>query len=166
MKTAIFHIPMPSGRMARAMAMALGGLCLAAVRMGPCADAWGTENAAPSPAEQRIITQRIAALPARERPGVMGQDMAWRMTTFLCQDAARSVLVRMGALPHRFFLQDDRPGSQVVVSPALLEGRGQYMPATGPMRWVAFTWSCHLDPATGHVVRFDVNPVAQQGREP
>ncbi len=155
---------MTSRRMGRAVAM--GGLCLGVVCMGRVSGAWATENAPPSPAEQRIITQRVTALPVRERPGVMGQDMAWQMTTFLCQDAARSVLVHRGAQPHRFFLQDDRPDSQVVVSPALIEGRGQYMPATGPMRWVAFTWSCHLDPATGHVVRFDVNPATRQGREP
>lgn len=158
------HAAITSGRMGRALAM--GGLCLAMLCIGPVPGAWATENAHPSPAEQRIMTQRITALPARERPGVMGQDMAWRMTTFLCQDAARLVLVRRDALPHRFFLQDDRPGSQVVVSPALIEGRGQYMPATGPMRWVAFAWACHLDPATGHVVHFDVNPAARQGDGP
>ncbi|GCE88401.1 hypothetical protein MSKU15_0002 [Komagataeibacter diospyri] len=164
MGPAIFHVSTPSGRVGRAMAT--GGLCLAAVCVGPFADARATENVSPSPVEQQIITQRITALPARERPGIMGQDMAWQMTTFLCQDVARSVLVRRGALPHRFFLQDDRPGSQVVLSPALIEGRGQYMPATGPMRWVAFTWACHLDPATGHVVHFDVNPAARQRRGP
>ena len=165
MDRAVFRLPVPSGRICRAMVTG-AGLWLAAACMGPFSGAWATEDARPSPAELRIITQRITALPARERPGVMGQDMAWRMTTFLCQDAARGVLVRRGALPHRFFLQDDRPNSQVVVSPALIEGRGQYLPARNSLRWVAFAWSCHLDPATGHVVHFDVNPVARQDKGP
>jgi len=138
-------------------------LCVGTVFSGISADARAAGNAHPSPAEQQIIMRRLNALSARERPGVMGQDMAWQMTTFLCQDAARAMLVRRGALPHRFFLQDDRPDSQVVVSPALIEGRGQYQLATAPMRWIPFTWACHLDPATGHVVHFDVNPVGRQG---
>ncbi|MBV1824449.1 hypothetical protein [Komagataeibacter oboediens] len=155
-----FPISMVTGRLSRAIIMML---CVGAVLSGISADAWAQGNAHPSPAEHQIIMRRLDALSARERPGVMGQDMAWQMTTFLCQDAARAMLVRRGALPHRFFLQDDRPDSQVVVSPALIEGRGQYQPAAAPMRWVPFTWACHLDPATGHVVHFDVNLEGRQG---
>ncbi|WP_130731346.1 hypothetical protein [Komagataeibacter xylinus] len=113
----------------------------------------------PSAAEKRIIDRHIGRIadPATRR-AVQGQDMAWQMTTFLCQDAARAVLVRMGGLPHRFFLQDAATGSQVVTSPALVSGRGQFLRAGNAIQWVGFTWNCHLDPDTGHVLRFDAQP--------
>ncbi|QHC34195.1 hypothetical protein [Komagataeibacter xylinus] len=115
--------------------------------------------AGPSVAEKRIIDRQISRIadPATRR-AVQAQDVAWQMTTFLCQNAARGVLVRMGSQPHRFFLQDAGPGSQVVASAALVSGRGQFLRAGGGIEWVGFAWACHLDPATGHVAHFDVSP--------
>ncbi|WP_146220203.1 hypothetical protein ACM0P6_13940 [Komagataeibacter sucrofermentans] len=115
--------------------------------------------AGPSVAEKRIIDRQISRIadPAT-RHAVQGQDMAWQMTTFLCQNAARGVLVRMGSQPHRFFLQDAGPDSQVVASAALVSGRGQFLRAANGIEWFGFAWACHLDPATGHVVHFDVTP--------
>lgn len=112
----------------------------------------------PSEAEQRIIQRKIEAVRNQiERSAVENQSLAWKMTTFLCQPAARDILKKMGS-DSRFFLQDDKPDSQVFVSPSLLSGRGQYRKAQHSIEWVPFAWTCHLDPQTGKVRRFDVMP--------
>ncbi|WP_206752283.1 hypothetical protein [Acetobacter fallax] len=114
----------------------------------------------PSPVEQQIIDQHLAAMKnPDERRATRDQGAAWLMTTFLCQDAARKTLVKLGSSPYRFFLQDERLDSQHVVSPALVEGRGQFLHAgTATIRWTSFSWACHLDPATGHVLGFVARP--------
>ncbi|MPQ72926.1 DUF4232 domain-containing protein [Acetobacter senegalensis] len=113
-------------------------------------------SAAPSSAEKRVIAERIGAVKnAQDRAAIENQSPVWKMTTFLCQDAARSVLEEKGA-GRRFFLQDDKPESQVFVGPELLTGRGQFSLKKDAMQWVPFTWACHLDPKTAKVIRFDV----------
>ncbi|EHH67996.1 DUF4232 domain-containing protein [Gluconobacter morbifer] len=116
-----------------------------------------------SPAEENLIASKVNAIadPA-ERRAVQEQGLPWMATTFLCQDAARPVLAGIGSAPHRFFLQDDQPDSQRIVTPSLLQGRGQFLNSgDGPIHWTAFTWSCHLDPATGRVARFDAVPAGK-----
>ncbi|AZV39876.1 hypothetical protein CFR75_04155 [Komagataeibacter xylinus] len=135
------------------------GLCAMLGLLAMLRPAWGaTVTAGPSAAEKRIIDRQISRIadPATRR-AVQGQDMAWQMTTFLCQNAARTVLVRMGSQPHRFFLQDVGPGSQVVASAALVSGRGQFLRVGNGLEWAGFSWACHLDPATGHATHFDVS---------
>nr|WP_051552070.1 DUF4232 domain-containing protein [Acetobacter persici] len=87
---------------------------------------------------------------------MQNQSLVWKMTTFLCQKAARAPLKRLGA-GNRFFLQDDQPDSQVLVSASLLEGRGQFRQADG-ISWTSFRWSCHLNPTTGAVQHFEATP--------
>ncbi|GAN69177.1 hypothetical protein AA0473_1995 [Acetobacter orleanensis NRIC 0473] len=113
----------------------------------------------PSAAETAIMTRQIAAIKnPQERAAVQSQSLAWKMTTFLCQKAAHAPLKRLGA-GSRFFLQDDKPDSQVLVSASLVKGRGQFRRPDG-MNWTAFSWSCHLDPATGRVKKFEARPTA------
>lgn len=113
----------------------------------------------PSKAETAIMNRQIAAIRnPQERAAVESQSLVWKMTTFLCQKAARAPLTHLGA-GSRFFLQDDRPDSQVLVSSSLLKGRGQFRQADG-INWTSFSWSCHLDPETGAVKRFEATPVA------
>ncbi|MBC9010303.1 MULTISPECIES: DUF4232 domain-containing protein [Acetobacter] len=121
----------------------------------------GSKEVAPSAAEKRVIQNRIDAVRnGQERAAIESQSAVWKMTTFLCQDAARAVLKKRGS-GRRFFLQDDQPESQVFVGPDLLTGRGQFSLKKDPMQWVPFTWACHLNPQTAKVVRFDVTPVSK-----
>ncbi|MBB2200875.1 hypothetical protein [Gluconacetobacter tumulisoli] len=143
------------------MRVVVSGCLLATAPALVAARADDAAGVTPSPMEREIITRHLLSIrDPGERAAVRAQGTAWLMTTYLCQDAARPVLVRLGSSAHRFFLQDDRPGSQSVVSTALVQGRGQFLQAAGPIRWTAFTWACHLDPVTGRVLRFEVQPGA------
>ncbi|GBQ27947.1 hypothetical protein [Gluconacetobacter azotocaptans] len=136
---------------------ALSGCLLGGILAIVPAHADASGDATPSPMEQRIIARHLMSIRnPDERAAIRAQGTAWLMTTYLCQDAARPVVVRLGGSAHRFFLQDARPDSQIVVSAALVQGRGQFLHAALPMRWTAFTWACHLDPGTGRVLRFEV----------
>lgn len=133
------------------------GSCLLIVVLFGHADASARQESIPSPAEQKLISRQIASIrDPRERNAVATQGTAWLMTTYLCQPAARHELVKRGSSNNRFFLQDDRPESQVVVNASLIRGRGQYQRKAAPIEWVSFTWECHLDPSTGKVLGFDV----------
>ncbi|WP_415466366.1 DUF4232 domain-containing protein [Acetobacter persici] len=133
------------------------GLALVGFLSAPSAFAQGAAGVEPSPAEQALINRQIAAIRSpQDRAAVQNQSLVWKMTTFLCQKAARAPLKRLGA-GDRFFLQDDQPDSQVLVSPSLLEGRGQFRQADG-ISWTSFRWSCHLNPRTGAVQRFEATP--------
>ncbi|MCX2561390.1 DUF4232 domain-containing protein [Acetobacter farinalis] len=113
----------------------------------------------PSEAELKAVHRQIAAIRnPQDRAAVQQQSLVWQMTTFLCQSAARKPLERLGA-GSRFFLQDGKPDSQVLVSPALLQGRGQFRQAGSAINWTPFQWSCHLDPATGFVEKFEATPL-------
>ncbi|MCP1270386.1 DUF4232 domain-containing protein [Acetobacter cerevisiae] len=117
----------------------------------------------PSKAEMDSINRQIAAIQnPQDRAAVQNQSLVWKMTTFLCQSAARAPLTPLGA-DDRFFLQDDQPGSQVLVSSSLLQGRGQFRQAADGISWTPFQWSCHLDPATGSVKSFEATPLAGAG---
>lgn len=53
----------------------------------------GSKEVAPSAAEKRVIQNRINAVRnGQERAAIESQSAVWKMTTFLCQDAARAVL--------------------------------------------------------------------------
>ncbi|GBQ97546.1 hypothetical protein [Gluconobacter cerinus] len=135
----------------------LAGSFLFFVALSGTATAAAQKEAAPSPAEQKLISRQIASIrDPQERNAVATQGTAWLMTTYLCQSAARRALVRLGSSSSRFFLQDDKPESQRVINASLIQGRGQYQTKTNPIEWVTFTWECHLDPSTGKVRKFDV----------
>ncbi|MBS1072064.1 hypothetical protein JK222_10190 [Gluconobacter cerinus] len=130
----------------------LAGSFLFFVALSGTATAAAQKEAAPSPAEQKLILRQIASIrDPQERNAVATQGTAWLMTTYLCQSAARRALVRLGSSSSRFFLQDDKPESQRVINASLIQGRGQYQTKTNPIEWVTFTWECHLDPSTGKV---------------
>ncbi|OAG73461.1 hypothetical protein Amal_04006 [Acetobacter malorum] len=117
----------------------------------------------PSKAEMESINRQIAAIQnPQDRAAVQNQSLVWKMTTFLCQNAARAPLTRLGA-DNRFFLQDDQPNSQVLVNSSLVQGRGQFRHVADGISWTPFQWSCHLDPATGAVKSFDATPLASAG---
>lgn len=128
----------------------------------PVFAAEGGENQ-PSKAEMASINRQIAAIQnPQDRAAVQNQSLVWKVTTFLCQNAARAPLTHLGS-DDRFFLQDDQPDSQVLVSSSLVQGRGQFRQAADGISWTPFQWSCHLDPATGSVKSFEATPLAGAG---
>lgn len=132
----------------------------------PPAFATGVDEVRPSQAEMDSINRQIAAIQnPQDRAAVQNQSLVWKLTTFLCQSAARPPLEKLGA-GDRFFLQDDKPDSQELVSPSLLKGRGQFRQAANAMNWTAFHWACHLDPATAAVTSFEATPLTSSAQAP